>query len=106
MFLEEVADPEGDPLKPLRSVLYRVGELAQLVEGFELKPSKTELRGISKEMTSFKARVHSLAKTLITSDDPAVATVAHELLGEANKVMTRGQKRVCRQVSAANFSRV
>ncbi len=36
--------------------------------------------------------MYSLAKTLIASDDPAVAAKAHELLGEANEVMTKGQK--------------
>ncbi len=44
---------------PLRSKLNWVGKLAQLVGGLELEPSETELRSISKEMTSFKTRVHS-----------------------------------------------
>jgi hypothetical protein len=43
-FLEEVANQEGDPMKPLRKVLNRVVKLAQLVEGFELKPSEADLR--------------------------------------------------------------
>ncbi len=47
-FLEEVTDQEGDPLKPLRSVLNRVVELVQLVEGFELKPTEANLRSISR----------------------------------------------------------
>jgi hypothetical protein len=44
-----VADKEEDPLKPLRAVLGRVGELAQLVEGFELEPSEADLRNISSD---------------------------------------------------------
>ncbi len=74
------------------NVVSRIGELAQLVEGFELEPEETELRSISKELNSYKARVYSLAKRLIASDDLAVAAGAHELLGEANEVMTKGQK--------------
>jgi hypothetical protein len=36
-----------------------VGKLAQIVEGLELEPLETELRSISKEMTSFKTRAFS-----------------------------------------------
>jgi hypothetical protein len=88
-----MANLEGDPLK---NVINTIGELAQLVEGLELEPSKAELRSISKELTSYKTRVHSLAKTLIASDDAAVAAEAHELLGEASEVMATDQKRVPR----------
>jgi hypothetical protein len=90
--LEQVADQEEDPLKSLRSVLNKIVELAQLVEGFELEPSEIELRSINKELAWCKAKIHSLTRTFIASDDPAVAVDVHELLGEANEVMTRGQK--------------
>jgi hypothetical protein len=40
--------------------------------------------------------MHSLNKTFIASDDPDVEAYAHELLGEADEVMTRGQKCICR----------
>jgi hypothetical protein len=47
-------------------------------------------------LTGFKARVHSLAKTSISmaSDNPAIAREAHELLGEANDVIMRGQRQI------------
>jgi hypothetical protein len=68
----------------------------KLLEGLEFEPSETELRSIGKEQAGYKAKVHSLTRTFIASDDPAVAADAHGLLGEANKVMTRGQKSICR----------
>ncbi len=40
--------------------------------------------------------MHSLAKTSISmaSDNPAIAREAHELLGEANDVIMRGQRQI------------
>ncbi len=81
-------------MQPLRATLDRVGELAQLVEGFKLEPSETELRGLCKELARFKSRIQSLAKLPMASDNPALAGEAHELDGEANNIITRGQRQI------------
>jgi hypothetical protein len=49
IFLEEVTDKERDMLKPLRGIQGQVVELSQFVEGYELKPTKANLRCISRE---------------------------------------------------------
>jgi hypothetical protein len=45
-------------------------ELAQLGQGFELEPSKAELKGFSKELANSKTRVQALDRPLLRSDDP------------------------------------
>jgi hypothetical protein len=79
IFLGEEADQEGDPLKPLRSALDRVGGLAQLVGGFKLEPSKMEPRDISKGLAIFNR---------------AIFREAHELVEEAGDIITCGQRRI------------
>jgi hypothetical protein len=57
---KEAITHEEDWLKPLREVLERVVELAQLVEGYELEPSEVDLTSIIKELTECKGRIQSL----------------------------------------------
>jgi hypothetical protein len=49
--MEEAVTHEEDWLKPLRVVLERVVELAQLVEGYGLEPSEVDLKSISKVLS-------------------------------------------------------
>jgi hypothetical protein len=39
-----------------------------------------------------KGEIQSLTRTLLASDDMTVAADAHELLGEADEIITRSQK--------------
>jgi hypothetical protein len=94
IFLEEEADQLGDPLKPLRAVFDRVGDLAQLVERFKLESSKKVLRDISKEVACFKSRIQSLAKPPMTTDNQAISREVHKLVGEAADIITWGQRRI------------
>jgi hypothetical protein len=64
----------------------------QLVEVFELELCETDLRSISRELFSCKAKIQSLTRSFLESDDPALAADAHKLLWEADEVMSRGQK--------------
>ncbi len=92
IFLEEIANWEGDPLKPLRRVLERVVELAQLVEGFELELSEAEVRSISRELSWCKGKVQSLTRSYLVSDHPSLAAATNELTNEADKVIGRGAR--------------
>jgi hypothetical protein len=71
-------------------------ELAQLVEGNEMEPSKTNLKIISKGLRECMAKVQSLTKSYLASEDTSLAADAHELLGEVDEVIGRGQKRIRR----------
>jgi hypothetical protein len=83
------ASQRGDQLGPLRAALDRVIELAQLVKGFKLEPSETELKGIGRELASSKVRVQSLARPLMRSDNLAVAREVHKMAREADEVTSR-----------------
>ncbi len=71
-------------------------ELAQLLDGNEMEPSKTNLKIISKELRECMAKVQSLTKSYLASEDTSLAADAHELLGEVDEVIGRGQKRIRR----------
>jgi hypothetical protein len=95
LLLEEGGEGHrGDPLWSLQAALNRVVELAHLVEEFELEPSEVELKDNGRELTGFKAKIQSLAQSLMTLDNPAIAREAHELAREVNEVISRGQRRI------------
>ncbi len=71
-------------------------ELAQLLEGYELELSEVDLKSISKELTECKGRIQSLTKSYLMSEDPSLATDAHELLSKVDGVTSRGQKQIWR----------
>jgi site-specific recombinase XerD len=83
-------------LKPLREVLERVVELAQLVERYELETSEVNLKSKSKELTECKRKFQWLARSYLVSDDPSLAVDAHKLLNEVDNVTNRGQRRIRR----------
>ncbi len=58
---ETEAGQQGNLRGPLKAALNKIVELDQLVKGFELKPSRAELKGISREMANSRAKMQSLA---------------------------------------------
>jgi transposase InsO family protein len=68
----------------------------QLVEGYELEPFKADLKSISRELSGRRRRIQELTKSYLISDEPTLAADAHELLNEADEVVSRGQKRIRR----------
>ncbi len=68
----------------------------QLVEGYELEPFKADLKSISRELSGRRRRIQELTKSYLISDEPTLVADAHELLNEADEVVSRGQKRIRR----------
>jgi hypothetical protein len=87
-FMEEMeARKRGDLLGLLKMALYSVVELAQLVEGFELEPLETDLKGIGRELASSRARVQTLTQPLMRSNNQTMAREAHEMAGGLMKLL-------------------
>jgi hypothetical protein len=63
----------------------RGSDFAQLVEGIKLEPSEAELKGISKELANSKFKAQAIPHPLMTSENPATASKAHDLIQEWKK---------------------
>jgi hypothetical protein len=72
---------EREKLGPLRAAAGRMTELAQLVEGFKLKPCKAKLCKISRDL-------------LPSSEELCVANKAFNVMRDNNKASQRGKKRI------------
>ncbi len=63
----------GRLLDPLKVVLERMSELVQLMEGFELEPSKAEIMEISQAICNERKKAQKIAQPLLRSENSMVA---------------------------------
>jgi hypothetical protein len=83
-------------LEPLEAAMEEIKELAQLDDGFELKPFEAELREKSRELQGEKDNAQVMAQPLLMSDNPAITDEAFEMMQGVEDIAAQGQRRICK----------
>jgi hypothetical protein len=65
----------------------RIVELTQLVEGFEMEPSKAKLQEISRELQRERSKAQKMAELLLGSEDPFMVEKTFEMMGEIEEAL-------------------
>ncbi len=66
-----------------------------LVEGFEVEPSKAELREISRELHGEKGRSQIMAQPLLRSEIPLIVDKVFGMVQEVKNIAHTGQRTIC-----------